>query len=182
MSQFYVGASAGSLPPAVPLQFTADTNGTFVAAANNVNLLGGFTEDNNENGIRVYGDSGGDTGTIQLTNRLYGGTSTLDEFEAIAIDYTLPATVAVYIFEFRVAAINLNNNEGAVFSLFAGLRSDGVTATLIGDTDKIKHADSSLSASDANVGVSGNDVQLLVTGIAGTPITWTGLSIYVRSV
>lgn len=39
MSQFFVGVSSGSLPPAVPLQFTTNS-GIAVPAENNLNVLG----------------------------------------------------------------------------------------------------------------------------------------------
>ena len=182
MSQFYQGTTAGALPPSVVLQITADENGTVVAAANNINLYGGFTSDNDEDGIRVYGDAGGDTGTIQLTNRLYGGTSTIDDSTADAITFTLPADNAVYIFEYKVAAKNVTDGTGAAFSLFAAVRSDGATATKIGVTDKIKNAEGAMVDANADVAVLGNDVILQVTGLAGKNITWTGLGSYLQSV
>lgn len=40
MSQFFVGVTAGSLPPSVPLQFTADDAGIAVPVANNLNVFG----------------------------------------------------------------------------------------------------------------------------------------------
>ena len=51
MSQFYVGVSAGSLPPSVPTSFVTDS-GTVIPAANIVNINGG-------NGIQVVANPNG---------------------------------------------------------------------------------------------------------------------------
>jgi len=40
MSQFFVGVTAGALPPAVPLQFTASDATIAVPVANNLNVFG----------------------------------------------------------------------------------------------------------------------------------------------
>lgn len=40
MSQFFVGVTAGSLPPSVPLRFTASDATVAIPAANNLNVFG----------------------------------------------------------------------------------------------------------------------------------------------
>ncbi len=52
MSQFYVGVSAGSLPPSVPLQFTTDS-GIAIPAANNVNVFGGVGTETSASGSTI---------------------------------------------------------------------------------------------------------------------------------
>jgi len=56
MSQFYVGVSAGSLPPSVPTSFVTDS-GTVIPAANIVNINGG-------NGIQVVANPNGSNNLV----------------------------------------------------------------------------------------------------------------------
>lgn len=58
MSQFYVGVSAGSLPPVVPIQFTTD-DGVAIPAAGNLNIFG-------SPGVET--SASGSTVTISITN------------------------------------------------------------------------------------------------------------------
>jgi len=60
MSQFYVGVSAGSLPPVVPVQFTTD-NGVAIPAGGNLNILG-------SPGVETSAPGSASTVTISLTN------------------------------------------------------------------------------------------------------------------
>jgi hypothetical protein len=179
MSQFYQGTTAGSLPPAVPLQFTTE-DGVAVPAGNNLNVESDSTDENNEDGITTEGS--GDTVTILLTNRLFGGVGTVGADTATAVSFTLPAIANVYTFEIKVAGYESATPSGIGFSLFVSVISDGATATKIGVTDKIKNAQAPLAACDAEIVTSGNDVEVQVTGVAGLNITWTVVGYYVQGV
>lgn len=62
MSQFFQGTTAGSLPPAVPLQFTTDS-GIAIPVANNINIV---TTGSGLEGIQTSGS--GSTITVTLTS------------------------------------------------------------------------------------------------------------------
>lgn len=96
MSQFYQGATAGSLPPTVPLQFTTDS-GIAIPAANNLNVLGGT-------GATTSG--AGSTITITVQNDGFSWSEqTLDFNAAVQNGYfcnaglivTLPTTAGLVI-------------------------------------------------------------------------------------
>jgi len=180
MSQFYQGTTAGSLPPAVPLQFTTDDMGVAIPVANNLNIEGGSTSENDEDGITTEGS--GDTVTILLTNRIFGGTTTIEGATNTAVSFTLPAVANVYTFEIKVAGYEPTTPAGIGFSLFAAVISDGATATKIGVTDKIKNAQAALAVADADIVTSGNNVEVEVTGVALLNITWTVVGYYVQGV
>lgn len=63
MSEFHIVASAGTLPPTVPTQFTTDNGSIAVPAANNINL---FTPGNGTQGIAT--SAAGSTVTFTITN------------------------------------------------------------------------------------------------------------------
>lgn len=172
MSQFFQGVTAGALPPSVPIEFTTDANSPAIPAANILVVSGSSTSVDTDDGIRTYGSAGGDTLEIQLTNTLFGTGSTSGAVTDIPVTFALSATPAAYALEFKVVAFEGTTPAGASFSLFIGARTDGAAATLIGSTDKIKNNDGALAACDADVIVSGNSVQVEVTGVAGLDLYW----------
>lgn len=180
MSQFYVGVSPGSLPPSVPTSFQTDVNSPAVPAANVLNVIGGSTTANNNNGIQTDGSSGGNTETIQLTNRIQNSTTTANATPTAISTFALGATPGVYTFDINIAGFDTSDTLGLGYSLFGTLRTNGITATLVGTPDKIVNEESAtVNACDANLIASGNNAVIQVTGLAGKNIDWNSVTTYV---
>lgn len=166
-----ISATSGPVPPAVPTQFTTD-DGTAIPSANNLNVLGGsgiVTSANPDLSSNLF---------ISVQNSF---TDQAETIGATTADITtVPLTVAgTYTFECRVAAWTSTGPAGAGFAINGVIRSDGVTATLIGDSDGFFHSDASLDSADVNIIASGNDAIIRVTGVAGLTIEWGAFTVYV---
>ena len=181
MSQFYVGVTAGSLPPTVPTSFVTD-NGTVIPAANVVNINGSTSTANNANGIQVIANpNGSNNELVQLTNRFSGSATTVGATTANVITFALGATPGTYFLNFTVAVFNASTPAGAGYESFTTLRTDGTTATIIGDTDSITHEDPALITTTAQVIVSGNNAIFQVGGVAGLTIDWVVIGNYTEA-
>lgn len=135
MSQFFQGATAGSLPPSVPLQFTTDS-GIAVPAANNLNVLGGV-------GTTTTGS--GSTVTITVKNEGFTWSEQTTDFSASvqngyfcnnALTVTLPATAGlvigntVIIYVDTSSAVVVQANTGQMIQIGSGISSPAGTATI----------------------------------------------------
>ena len=171
MSQFYQATTAGSLPPSVPTSFVTD-DGTAIPAGNilNVNGADGIVTSANPDGSNNL--------VITLQNSFVDQAQTIGATTADIT--TVPLTVAgTYTFESRVAAWESTGPNGAGFSINGVVRSDGATATLIGDSDGFTHQDVALNNTDVNLVVSGNNAVIRVLGEAGLTVNWGSLTVYV---
>jgi hypothetical protein len=174
MSQFYVGVTAGALPPAVPLQFTTDS-GVAVPVANNLNILANDTTANDTDGITTSG--AGDTVTVLLTNRLQGTVTTANSTSTPIITFT-PTVVGTYAIECRIAAYNTTSSLGAGFSLFGSARFDGVNSNLCGTADEISNKEGAMSSSNISFSVSGANILINGAGYATENINWSAVGMY----
>jgi hypothetical protein len=179
MSQFFVGISAGSLPPSVPTSFVTDS-GTVIPAANIVNFNGGSTSVDNSNGIQVIANAdGSNNGVFRLTNRLTGsGTSTNASVLSLNT-FALGASAGVYRFEFIVSGRDVVSGDGIGYTVFSSAKTDGVTATVISTPFIDNDEDASLVAASADFIASGNNVILQVTGVSGRTINYKAVGTYV---
>jgi len=175
MSQFYVGVTAGSLPPSVPLSFTTDS-GIATPVANNLNILADDTTNNNANGLTTSG--AGNTVTVLLTNRLQGTGSTVDAATSDIITFSLGATPGTYAFEVRVAGFESTTPAGVGYSLFGTVRTTGAAGTVAGTVDRINNEEAALVLANATIVASGNNAVVQVTGVAGFTISWSVVGLY----
>ena len=185
MSQYYRRVEGGS--PTVPTSFVTD-DGTAIPVANTLNILARDTPENNDEGIQTAADpSGGDDLYVELTNRIEVGATTVGSgvSNVTIADFSLSpfaGTAGCYTFVVQVSAFESTTPGGAYFFVKAGVLTDGTTPTIIGTPEKDFDNTASLAGSNATLAVSGDDLVLQLTGVAGLNITWQSVSIYVRAV
>lgn len=188
MSQFYIGVNSGNLPPQVPTSFITDVAnnttsgpGTAIPSANNLEILGRDTTQDNVNGIRTDADpNNGNFLYVELTNRFHGSATTVGATTADVITFSLGAIPANFFFNFTTSVFNASTPAGAGYDTFTTVRTDGITAIIVGDTDAITHEDTALITTTAEVVVSGNTVIFRVGGVAGLTINWKVVGIYIE--
>lgn len=182
MSQIFRPQTGGTpvIPPDVPEVFITDVNSPAIPAANMLNVFGGQTSINNLLGIQTDGSSGGDTLTIQLTNRLQGAISTNDATPTTIITFALGVTAAVFTLDGFVSALNNTVPSGGGYFFSAAVRTDGFAATDLGNEFTSVFEEVAMEPADITVGVSGNNLVVTVTGIAATAIDWLAQATYSR--
>lgn len=180
MSQFQVVYPSGVTPPTVPLQFTTDA-GTAVPAANNLDVKGKSSTENNANGVIVKGGTpntpAADEMDIVLTNRVYGSVTTVDAATETIVTFS-PTVIGTYVFEFRVAAFNTTNPLGSGTSVFGAIRYDGADVFICDLFDEINNDEGAMSGTDIAVIASGASMELQATGYAGQTINWAAVGLY----
>lgn len=180
MSQIYKSLVSGPVPPSVATSYVTDENSPAVPAANILNVIGGQTSEDADDGIQTDGSSGSNTLTIQLTNRIQGGVQTNDATPTTASTFTM-ADIGTYIFEMKGSAYNETDGLGAGYSLFGTARFDGTNSFLVGTPDKIVNEEVGMALCDFNMIVAGAGsglVSFQVTGLAGKVIDWCSVGLY----
>jgi len=173
MSQFFIGVSAGSLPPSVPLEFgtTFDSSGnppgTAVPSNNKLYILG-------TNGIVTYSettDAANDTvqvafaGGTTITSDGAGQTQTILTFTTSTDScFTLQAMFAAY--------------EPATGLAFGGrllviCKNNAGTVSIVSELENVGGGDAALITCSFNASGAGALLDLVVTGVAGKTIDWS---------
>jgi hypothetical protein len=180
MSQAYVGGvTASGLPPSVPTSFVTNINSPAIPASNVLDVFGGSVSTNNNNGVQTDGSNGSNVLTIELTNRILGSVTTTNATPTTLATFALGSTPAVYTFDIQIASFNETDVNGDGYFISGSSRTDGTTAYLCGTPDKIVNEEFGDTA-DANMIVSGNNVIIQVTGIAGKTHHWRTLATYIE--
>jgi hypothetical protein len=180
MSQFYIGVTAGALPPVVPTSFVTQ-DGTAIPAANVLIVKAFDSNENNDNGIITKGGVAG-TGTVNevdvvITNRITGSVTTVGLTTSTLITFT-PSVIGTYSFEMRIAAYNTTSSLGAGASIFGAIRFDGVNTNVCDLFDEINNDEGAMSATDISVTSAGANMLLQVTGYAAQTINWSAVGLY----
>lgn len=159
MSQFFVGTTAGSLPPSVPTSFVTDS-GTAVPALNILNVVtpGGGTQ-----GISTSGS--GNTITVTLTDNTFTGTATTTGATNANISTSVPVpNNSVISIRANIAGYDTTANLAVGGELLASARNVGGTVTVIGIPDRTKNNDPLLNDTNWTLIASGTNAVIQVTG------------------
>lgn len=185
MSQIYKSLTSGPVPPSVPTQFTTDDGSVAIPSANNLNVLSTEVTDNNINGIQTRAVAPNSPNLfIELTNRLFGGLSTIDATPTTIITFPLAATPAVYTFDGFISGLYTGDLSGASYFFTVGARTDGATATVLGADFSTKFSDGLMDGTSVGVTQSGNNILFQVTGLPAVPatsVTWLSQATYSRT-
>ncbi len=129
-------------------------------------------------GIDITGQGPGNTVTFALQNTQEFTLTTTDATpQALA---TIPAGTdpGVYSLDILIAAFDAVTPAGGAYTMWGGVRTTGLAATLTGVADIAENEEASLTASDVSLQVSGNNIVVQVTGVAATTINWKALVKY----
>lgn len=175
-----ISTTSGPVPPTVPTSFVTDVNSPAIPAANVLNVPGGQTSINNNNGIQTDGSSGSNTLTSQLTNRITG-TATTNDAVTVQTIYSFPAGLipGTYLLEVRVIGFNVTSNLSAGYTSYRVIRTDGATATLISANPGIISEEGAMTGVIVTNGTSANNITLTVQGYNADVIHWRALTTYV---
>ncbi len=186
MSQFFVGTTAGSLPPTVPTTFQTingiTPDGAAIPAGNIINFAAIESTVNNENGLSVAGS--GSTVTYAFTNRATGLLTTSGATPTAVITLPLGIIAGTYTFDITIAGFATSGVSaplGCGYTIVGAVRTTGAAAILL-PTQQVDHFEEGalgiFPQAQASLTVSGNNAIVMVTGVAGYTIDWNALLTY----
>lgn len=170
MSQFYQGATAGSLPPTVPLSFEVDldepTTAALPASAGSVTAVSQVLRIGGTNGIQtIKNGTAGDLiiGFVESSGTTVGATTA-------SLSITVPLN-SVETYQIIVSGLADNNDGVGAYGTAVAKNIAGV-ASIVGTADLIVNRDDSLDGTNVTTGVSGDQFLVTVLGVAGRTINW----------
>lgn len=111
-------------------------------------------------------------GFVQSNGAASGTATTVGAVTADVITFSMGVTPLVREFDVIVAGFEGVTPAGAGYAVIGAVRTDGVTATLVGTPDVISNEEAALVLAHATIVVSGNNAVVQVTGVAGLTINW----------
>lgn len=101
-----------------------------------------------------------------------GSGQTIGATTSDLITLDLGAIAGSYSVQVRVVGFDSSTPSGAVYQIDGGARTDGASATLIGQSQEVQE-EIALIPADVQLVVSGNDLIVRATGVAALTIDWT---------
>ncbi len=148
---------------AVVLTLTGDSGGAVGPTANNINVLGGV-------GIDVVGTPGTSTLTINALGT-EATVQTIDATPTVIFTQTLNASEAAFMYVRVIAAQDdYTSAIGGTFSSTIRRAAAGGAVCAGGPHGNI--LEDTAGMPDVDFNATGNDIQVLVTGVAGTTYNW----------
>lgn len=171
MSQIFKPIQSSPAPPGFVLELTPDSGAAVVPdVSGNINLTGLPTGANQSSPDSNFETFNAGTSTMQIAHRYQSNATTVGA--ATVTILSIPVTVASTMnIESQIAGITATPDgvggevRGTVF------RGAGAPI-VIGIVDAVVRATPALVTSSYNISVSGNNLIVTVTGVAGQTIEW----------
>lgn len=178
MSQAGVLVPGGT--PSIASNYVTD-DGTAIPVANTLNIIGGETSIDNDNGIQTAATPhGGDTVTIELTNRITAAVTTTDASDVDALIFDCGTTKATYAFSGTVVGYNTTVPGSFVTDFNFAARTDGTIVNEYAGNFSNTFIEASMSSAAVFIAQGGTDVVIQVRGIVAQDIDWSILMEYRR--
>jgi len=189
-----VNRAGGPLPPDVPTVFETDEplgNNEAIPVNNRLIVTGGYTSDDNDNGIQTFANPTGSMDInnlrIEITNRLFGTGQSTDGSTITLYSFPLGNTAGVYLFETNALGYNVTDQRAATFKSFRAIRTTGGVSPVItvisantsfdGQDDDFSPNDQELTAT-LQLQVVGNSLDATASGVVGKTYRWLVRTIY----
>lgn len=182
MSQAGILNMSGGGGSGSPVQtLTGDSGGAVPPTANNITVPGATSSTNNTNGITTVGNAGASTVSFTLTNRITGTATTTDAVTPQTLSsFNLGATPATYLLEIRIIAYNVTDTRSAGYTSTSVIRTTGAAGSEINANPGIISEEGTMSGVVVQNQITGNTVEIIVTGLAGKTIQWRALTTYIE--
>jgi hypothetical protein len=176
MSQFYIGVTAGALPPTVPTSFAADQSDPAIVPGDIAVSAGSATPQANV--LRVAGDHGISTvvspnvAGVLILRFISGYVTTVGAVTTTAVTQPIPTNTTMTI---QILGSGYADENSAVgFWGTAVVKNVAGVVTIINTVDLVFNRDSSgtLNTANATVTASGANLLVNVVGVAGRTIAW----------
>ena len=143
---------------------TGDSGGAvFPDSAKNIDILGGT-------GLTTAGTT--NTITINQDGLVLGTGQTVGAVTDDVISFDAGAVAGAYAIQASVVGFDSSTTAGTVYRLNNGVRTTGAATTATGSTDVQINEEAALATADADIIVSGNNIIVRVTGVAGLTLEW----------
>lgn len=176
MSQAGPLSGSGS-GPGTTSSFTTDNASVAHPSGGNINIFTSFTSIDRDAGIETM--ASGSTVTILETNRIVDMVTTVGSTTGSMLNFTLEASPSTYFFTCNIAGKCTADGTGLGWFLICPVRTDGSSATVIGNPIINGNLDSDLAAASIALIASGNNIILQVTGVTAKTINFKTVSTYV---
>lgn len=163
------GGSGGS-----PIEQIDADSGSATPVAGVINLLGDSNSDNVTEGVTT--SASGNTVTVLLTNRIEGSNTTVGATTETVNSYNLPASAGSYQVFTQISGYESTGPGYAGITIQGCIGTDGAATSVIGVPTINYTTSASLGAIVAELSVSGNQLMVDVTGVAGLTIDWVALT------
>lgn len=115
---------------------------------------------------------------LDIANMVLATVTTTDATPTTLLTFSLGATPGTILAQGDITAYNVTDAAGASYTFVGAAVTTGLAGTEISVENKDIFEQAAMSAADFDLGVSGNNAVITVTGIAGKTINWSALFTY----